>query len=270
MSWFNILKTPYTQKGEYYHNLELEDIPGLEAIFRDPGFPLEEIWRRHDFTFYKRKTNAFIPSLGKRDDAIGYCAIYNMETKSLIAWEGEVGKWQPMLINHWNGDVDALKHGTGRRRYSLQPNQLGIVAIETASQQLYSVDVPKDSELAPDTILSSQELTNGEAAALGILAHHAKGKRDRNSRIKLFQEFGIGPLEKNTDSPTILSLVKKGLMEMDANHPMRSLRNYPMITMKGKKEAHVVDVSRTIFMNDFRKIVREDPKGIFEGTEKNV
>ena len=80
----------------------------------------------------------------------------------------------------------------------------------------------------------------------------------------MFTDFGIGPLERDTTAPEILSLVKRGFMRMNPDHNTPNMRNFPQITPKGKSAANIVDMPRSEFIGNFKKKVLDKPNELFD------
>ena len=154
-------------------------------------------------------------------------------------------------------EQNAILAGQGKRTMQLYPYEFGLTVLEFADHRMeLNIDVPKDSEMVYMPKL--HDLSNAEAAALNILTYWG---RNLNKRRELFATFGLGKLEKDSDSPVIRSLIDKGLMIMDAEHGRRNLRRFPRITQKGKAAAP--DMERHDFVSNFKDVVLEEPNASF-------
>jgi hypothetical protein len=170
-------------------------------------------------------------------------------------------------------DSELLAHG--KKKYHLGENEIGIIIMKDIKKQTMMVEltVPPTSAFydtaSPQGVKmmthgatdKEYEFTNAEAAALGILSHHERksGGKNYQKRRQMFEDFGIGPLTKDTTATEIVSLTSKGMIKRNKNHPRPNMRNFPIITAKGKAAANVVDMPLDVFIGEFKKIVQAKP-----------
>lgn len=271
MDWFNIIKAPITYKDESWKFFASGDIPHLEQHLFAATVPWEEIWPTASRKIFYKKTNDFTPKINASKGAAGFFAIMNITTGELID-EGWEAMYTREYLEMGGTDREAVQNGMGLNTIALTPNQIGIEVLKYGNTPVVEITMPMDSNLEVgaerDKKLiqnpSKYFLNNGEAAALAILGIFAEQRKPRlrSERINLFEEFKIGPLEKNSNSKYLRSLDDKGLVEYgsDRDDISRSNRGFPTITMEGYREATMqVDMPRAIF---FSEEMEEGPEGM--------
>ena len=276
--WFNnIKKAPppyYHVSGNKYHWLQMDDIPGLKGLFSKDKFPLHnQVWRKAQPRVHFEEHNFYTPRIGNRESAILLTTILDLETKQpKYNWRTGRLKGTGAREGKWETSPEMNSLAAGDENLALEPDEVGVVIIyQNASKvkSLFEINiyVPKDNDfeqfvnkvITAGTGPKDYELTNGEAAALLIVSQMANKKEDLKQRKRLFDDFKVGPLVKDTDSKYILSLVDKGFMEMNPNHTTRNLRNYPLSTPKGNAASNRFEMTFTKFMGAFKKEVLANP-----------
>lgn len=278
--WWKIMKAPPPWTGasagsgpRKWQPVQIDDIPGFRAMLDPAEFPLaRKIWRDTVVDIYPiEHGEIWNPSLHGRHNALMLYGVYNLKTKKMMhKWEiGRMNKGQ-------NQDPREEQAALGELPFRLTEYLMGVQVIyETGNRSKFIMEgnvLPEtkfyefvDRHSTHDAETEDYNLTNGAAAALAILAHHArkKTKRAYKERQQLFIDFGLGPLSRDTDSKYIEELVGKGLMRREKYHRTPNMANYPVITPKGKVVANRFDMPTDVFMDEFKDEVRRDPDGDF-------
>jgi hypothetical protein len=185
----------------------------------------------------------------------------NIVTGELVDEGWEAMRTRKGIVADDPESVEEGQWGMGMNSINLTKNQIGIEVIRYGSTPVIEVTIPKESNILigqkrnQDFMQNPAKysLTNGEAAALAILGIFAEQRKPRlrKERIRLFNEFKIGPLAKNSNSRFLRSLHDKGFIDYTPDNWNRSNRNFPTITMDGYREATAqVDMPRAVFMSE--------------------
>jgi len=272
-----IRKMPWTNTGKKWHWMQVEDIPGLKEAFDISVFPFGELWQEVAVEAYPlsqghiehEDSNIWIPKISGRKHAIMVANVYNIEQQKL-KFDWEFGT----LIPH-RKDPDAEHLALGKKRYPLSAKEIGVIIMQDVKKgrMRVEVSVPIGSKFYDNverythgSKAEDYELTNGEAAALGILSHHERRQGGKNylRRRQMFEQFGIGPLSRDTEAEEIASLTNKGFIKRDPNASQPNMRNFPIITAKGKAAAAIVDMPLHVFIGEFKKVVLDAPDAPFD------
>ena len=273
MDWFTVIKAPppITYKGDTWKHFAPDDIPCLEEHLNKTTVPWESIWPTASRKMFLRKDNSFTPRINAAKGAAGFWAVINVETCALVDDGWEEMYTREYLQSGNEQSETAVQFGMGKHTITLTKNQIGVEVKLYGRTPVVEVTIPVESSVlnklgqkrTEKVLQGKYELNNGEAAALAILGIFAEQRKPRlrQERIRLFDEFGIGPLEKESPSKYLRSLDSKGLVEYgsDRDDISRSNRGYPTITMEGYREATMqVDMPRAIF---FSEEMEEGPDG---------
>ena len=273
MKWYDIIKAPRTFKGKTWKFFSIDDVPHLEELLYAKDVPWEDIWPTASRKLYFDKDQTFTPRINASKGGFGFWGIMNITTGKLVddGWEAMRTK-ESITAQSDPESITEAQWGSGMNSLELTNNQIGIEVIKYGSTPVVEVTIPPETNI----ILGEKRnkdfmqnpgkysLNNGEAAALAILGIFAEQRnpRLRKERIKLFDEFGIGPLEKESPSKYLRSLDTKGLVEYgsDRDDISRTNRGFPTITMDGYREATAqVDMPRAVF---FSTEMEEGPEGM--------
>ena len=272
-----IRKTPFTNAGKRWYWMQVEDIPGLKEAFDISVFPFGEVWRDTAVEAYpmstgtieSMSTNLWIPKISGRKNAVMVANVYNIEQQKLkFDWE-----FGSLIPNRKDPDAEMLARG--KKKFPLGEKEIGVIIMQDVKKerQRIEVSVPVGSKFYENlgqfthgSTYKDYEFTNAEAAALGILSHHERKQGGKNfmKRRQMFEQFGIGPLSKDTEAKEIVSLTKKGLIRREPNHNTPNMRNFPIISAKGKAAATVVDMPLHIFIGKFKEVVLKSPDALFD------
>jgi hypothetical protein len=287
MNWWNtirkqeIRKTPYYRQGNKYYWMQLEDIPGLAKMFTRGNFPAEKfINRGMKAKAHLLDSNRWYPSISQRQHALLLVNILNTETgEREFPWA--VGKIE---TEHSRATQREKNLAAGDTPFDLHPKDIGVAVILQDSHAgkgsnnykcIINLYVPKDNELWEQiqstvtlgSVPEDYDLTNGAAAALLIMTQMIL-KRGKNPVYKeqqaAFEEFGIGPLSRDTESKYIKELVDKGLFRREFQHGSPSMRGYPQPTNKGHGVSNRFEMKHGDFFGSFKAEVRANPDKKFK------
>ncbi len=273
----SISKTPWTNRGKRWYWFQVEDVPGLRENLTRAKFPFIELWPDIAIETYPIEegdieeidSTMWVPSIMGRTNAVMVANVYNIEQQK-FKFDWEFGTLIPGQT-----DPTAEQLASGKKSYPLSPKEVGIILTEDlkTKRQRLEISVPPNSQfynvvsqIPHGSKPEDLEFTNAEAAALAILSHHERRQGGKNylKRRRMFSDFGIGPLERDTTAPEILSLVKRGFMRMNPDHNTPNMRSFPQITPKGKSAANLVDMPRSEFIGNFKKKVLDKPNELFD------
>lgn len=275
--WWKILKAPppWTQgtphtPSRQWHWVQIENIPGLLKQMDPETFHLaHEIWRDTTIKVYPiPHKNLWYPSIRKRTNAQMWYTGYNVKDQALT------DDWEPAQFARAGTSQKPLEElvASGTESFELDDDTIGLnIIIEKGPNAKFIMEgnVTPTSNFwkyvkkheAHGSVIEDYDLTNGAAAGLGIVAHHAVGKSKGmyKTRQQYFLDFGIGPLSRDTDSKYIKELVDKGLMRREEYHRTPNMSNYPVVTPKGLEVGNVFDIPPKIFFGEFKKEVLRAP-----------
>ena len=272
MKWFDIVKAPPPQtfRGTTWKFFAQDDIPYLEELINAKDAPWEELWPTVSRKIFFEKDQTFTPKL--KGPGIGFWGVMNITNGELVGDGWEMMRTRDTLNPNDPESVTEVQWGMGMNSISLTPNQIGVEVIKYGARPNIEVTIPPETNLVVgekymrdkfEKNPSNYQLNNGEAAALAILGIFAEQRkpRERKNRIRLFNEFRIGPLEKESDSKYLRGLESKGLVDYGSMRDdiSPSNRGYPRITPEGYREATMqVDMPRAVFMSEE---MEEGPEG---------
>ena len=274
MKWFDIVKAPppMTFRGTTWKFFAPGDIPYLEDLIMAKDAPWEELWPTVSRKIFFEKDQTFTPKL--KGKGVGFWAIMNITNGELVGEGWEMMRTRDTLNRDDPESVTEVQWGMGMNSLQLTPNQIGVEVIKYGAIPKVEVTIPPESNLLSrigeeymkdkfETNPGNYQLNNGEAAALAILGIFAEQRkpRERKNRIRLFDEFRIGPLKKESNSKYLRGLEQKGLVDYGSMRDdiSPSNRGYPRITNEGYREATMqVDMPRAVF---FSEEMEEGPRG---------
>ena len=287
MKWWETLrkeeirKTPYYPQGNKYYWMQLEDVPGLAKLFTRGNFPAEQYLNRNmKAKAHLLESNRWFPSVGQRQHAMLLVNILNLETEEReFPWAA--GKLQTAQSNATQREQNLA---AGRTGFALGPNDIGISVIlrdslagKGSNNFLFNINlyIPKDnnfweqvqSTITHDSAPEDYDLTNGAVAALLIMTQMIlkRGKEKvYKDQQREFEEFGIGPLSRDTESKYIKELVDKGLMRREFNHATPSMKGYPQPTNKGHGVSNRFEMKHGDFFGSFKAEVKANPDKKFK------
>ena len=276
--WNNVVRKappPYYRNENKYDHLQISDIPGMMELFSSGKFPLHDklsAFKNTTISAHKVKNNKYTPSISGRKNAIMFVSIYNfIEKKPKYAWQ------TGSLRNPSNPDVQtpdtrAIGLARGDKSFTLAEDEIGITIIfELDKQFIINIYYGEESEFdmyinrvqTGGTGDQDYDLNNGEVAALLILTQIVPEKGAYKERQRVFMEFGIGPLGRDTESKYIETLVSRGFVDLHENNRSASRRGYPIITPKGKAASNRFEMTHKKFYSDFKNEVKRDRDGEF-------
>ena len=287
MNWWNtikkqeIRKTPYYPNEEKYYWMQLEDVPGLAKMFERGNFPAEQYLNRNmKARAHLLKSNRWFPSVGQRQHAILLANILNLETQEReFPWA--TGK----LATEYNKATQREQNlAAGRTGFSLGPKDIGVSVImrdalagKGSNNFMFNINlyIPAENEfweqvqstVTLGSVPEDYDLTNGAAAALLIMTQMIlkRGKQKvYKKQQEAFEEFGIGPLSRDTESKYIKELVDKGLMRREFNHNTPSMKGYPQPTNKGHGVSNRFEMKHGDFFGSFKAAVKANPDKKFK------
>ena len=276
MDWFERIRkapSPYYGNESKYYYLQIKDVPGLEYLFDPSRFPMgEKLHRDLQPKAHFIDSNRWRPSISNRRSAIMMVTILDLKAERPI-FDWALGRLQ--TAGGQEPPADETELAAGKKAYNLKPHEVGIQLIYRDSRMKggylmnLSIHIPKDNEFdmyvnrlfTHDADTTDYMLTNGEAAALLIMTQMVdeRSKQSSKEQQKLFEEFGLGALSRDTDSKYIKSLVDKGLLRREAHHRTPSMRNYPRPTPKGRAVSNQFEMTRNKFHSEFKAEVKSKP-----------
>ena len=291
MKWWSTLKKEDIRKMPYYSTggatgrkyywMQLEDVPGLAKLFTRGNFPAERyINRDMKAKAHLLPSNTWMPTVGDREHALILVNILNLETKEReFPWS--VGK---RTSEHSKATQREHKLASGRIPYNLDPQDIGIAVIirdpqagKGSNNFMFDINlyIPKDNEfwaqvqstITYDSAYEDYDLSNGAVAALLIMTQMIlkKGKKKvYKEQQAAFEEFGIGPLSRDTESKYIKELVDRGLFRREFHHNTPSMKGYPRPTNKGFGVSNRFEMTHEDFFGSFKAEVKANPDKKFK------